>query len=789
MVNDNSRLRAVTTGALAALAVLTACGDQNNEPAAPDAVLPAPSDATLELRYSPVQDGRVTVALGVGRQARDPIASVQAQLRFDPTALEFEGQDVSDRVAAVTSLKHVATGALRVAAFDVDGFDDRAATYTFRVKRPDFASSLAVEVQEVTSKSLRTVRVAAPRTVQSSGLPAPVARGPLALRDWVELLDPSAAKLVSTDNRILSLNGDRTLNLQFGNVLIDAAISTGDALAVAQIAVTVADIDDDEDLADGTKRDPAIAGNVLPLGNPGVLDRVGIEPDGQRLLTSGDALAIAQFASGLVNPTSAVGQVMPDREAQPTGATTVVSGTLTGTPNWTRNNVYELDGTVKIGEDCSDASNGNIIVGCTVQTATLTIQPGTEIRGRSAGAIFVSRAGRIIADGLPSAPIRFTCTAAEGAKGKGCWRGLYIAGNAPINEPNNTGIGTTCPAIPGRTAGGTCRQDQGEGNALMYGGNEPADNSGILRYIIVEYGGFAIAANSELNNLTLAGVGSGTIVENVQTHAGLDDGFEVFGGTFDAKRLYLTANSDDQLDWTQGWAGRVQYVVVQQDPADSDNGIEGDNAQRSANRGSFTFGRTNPKVYNFTFVGPNGPSAGELTERKWQGMHIRRGSAGQLFNGIMTGWNVVIDLDDVSSNTCVDINTATGFQMKSVAFFNNTALGRFTGDLGSGTEPSICGPYNASVPGGGLPVPTDVGELMIRDAANNNLLNPAGLSLRLPYDKLNPDFRPLSNITGVTPPNDGFFEQVSYLGATDAQGFFIPFYEGWTKGWQNSSTP
>ena len=170
-------------------------------------------------------------------------------------------------------------------------------------------------------------------------------------------------------------------------------------------------------------------------------------------------------------------------------------------------------------------------------------------------------------------PIVFTSAAAEGSKRPGDWGGVIILGRAPSNHRDANGQPTT-GKVEGLTSGGD------------YGGSDQNDDSGVLKYVRIEYSGVAIAPNNEVNGLTFGGVGRGTIVDYVQVRHTADDCFEFFGGTVNAKHLICHYNGDDGFDWDNGYQGKLQFLVLQQDPtvADETNGFEGDNdALGSAN--------------------------------------------------------------------------------------------------------------------------------------------------------------------------------------------------------------
>ena len=273
--------------------------------------------------------------------------------------------------------------------------------------------------------------------------------------------------------------------------------------------------------------------------------------------------------------------------------------------------------------------------------ATLTIQPGTTIKGdfnTLGSSLFVLRGARIQAVGTPEAPIVFTSSRAVGQRQPGDWGGLVIVGNAPINRSGSVeieGSGTDGTSVVG-----------GKNYQVLYsGGTTPADNSGTLRYVRVEFAGFATSLNNELNSFTFAAVGSGTQVSYLQSNAGLDDAFEFFGGGFDATNLVAYETGDDMFDMSEGFNGRLQYLIgynsVQITPrtgagsfASDLQGIENDGCNGSGcDNGFSTAPFTAPLVANFTLVGCGdvacaGSSGG-------YGMMLRRGTAGFYVNGVI----------------------------------------------------------------------------------------------------------------------------------------------------------
>jgi hypothetical protein len=253
--------------------------------------------------------------------------------------------------------------------------------------------------------------------------------------------------------------------------------------------------------------------------------------------------------------------------------------------------------------------------------ARLTFAAGSVIVSDTInkGALIIEQNSRLICDGTVSEPIVFTSGKPAGQRKPGDWGGIAIAGNAPTNR-------TTPPLLEG-------------GINAVYGGSLANDNSGILRYVRIEFAGIAADPNSEINGLTLGGVGNGTIIENVQVSYGNDDAFEFFGGTVNCRNLIAFATADDDFDFDFGYIGRIQFGVSLRDPlfvdgGDAGNGIECDNDGAGTTAGP----RTRPQLSNFTFVGPNGAS-GTLGNHNFN-TRFRRSTHFALTNSILMGYQV-----------------------------------------------------------------------------------------------------------------------------------------------------
>ena len=304
----------------------------------------------------------------------------------------------------------------------------------------------------------------------------------------------------------------------------------------------------------------------------------------------------------------------------------VLSGTLTSDVTLTNDNIYQLSGGVFVGDDLGASGDGGV---------TLTIEPGTTVVGATGqDFLAVARGNRLDARGTKDAPIVFTSADAltditTGAAAQ--WGGLILSGQAPINA------GTAC-------SDGTaeCLESQGEGGSGLFGGTDPNDNSGALQYVRVEFAGNLISDLDELNGIAFQGVGDGTLIDYVQVHANADDGVEFFGGTANARHLVLTSIGDDSLDWTDGWQGKVQYLLVQQGET-SDRGIEADNNGDDND----ALPRSFVQIANATIQGGGGVSD--------HGILLREGTGANITHSIVT------DGPGGRNDSCLDIDQNSTF--------------------------------------------------------------------------------------------------------------------------------
>jgi hypothetical protein len=390
----------------------------------------------------------------------------------------------------------------------------------------------------------------------------------------------------------------------------------------------------------------------------------------------------------------------------------VVTGEVTGTENWTSNFYYVLRGAVFVAEG-----------------ATLNIQAGTRVIGESGsvGTLIVLRGGRLNALGTASQPVVFTSDQPVGSRSRGDWGGLIINGRAPVNIEGGEGVG--------------------EADTGIYGGDDPNDSSGIMRYVRVEFAGVEFSPDNELNGIAFQGVGRGGAYEYIQVHMNRDDAFEWFGGTADIKYAVASNAADDSFDWTFGWSGRAQFLAVHQRSDDADWGIEADNNEFNNN----LLPRSNPQIYNMTICGDPDRNEGAESVRA---VLFRRGTAVTFRNFIIAGSKTLgMQIDGTSTLAQVDNGTT---------------------QIGAGVIAGPVTPLHASV------------QPYVASGRFPNVrvgVDP-GLSPSC-FDHANVSFQPVSvatlaggQLAPIQPPNDGFFEAVTYIGAVPPAPA-----EDWTAGW------
>lgn len=376
----------------------------------------------------------------------------------------------------------------------------------------------------------------------------------------------------------------------------------------------------------------------------------------------------------------------------------------------------------------------------------LRIPAGTIIKSDivEKGALIVEPGAQIFAEGTAEAPVVFTSGQPKGQRRPGDWGGIILLGNATTNRGTNPR-----PTIEG-------------GVGRQYGGDNDADNSGIMRYVRIEYAGIAAQPNSEINGLTFGGVGSGTIIENIMVSFGNDDAYEFFGGTVNCRNLIAYACSDDDYDFDFGYRGKIQNAISIKhpqyaDPGDASNGIEADND----GDGTAATPNTRPQLSNFTFIGPNGAAntqANHNFANRW-----RRNVNFVIRNSIMIG-------SQKGGFSIESAGTANSYFNAGTSEFKDNILRAFTANFKS-TEaaPMDAAAMETKALSEGVVIPADM------DAVG--LENP----FKWYTDKNTPSVKPKSGSMALTGANftgmDAFFQPVAYRGAMgDAD---------WTAGWSN----
>jgi hypothetical protein len=305
--------------------------------------------------------------------------------------------------------------------------------------------------------------------------------------------------------------------------------------------------------------------------------------------------------------------------------TVTLSGNITTSRTLDRDTTYVLSGFVKV-------TSGN----------TLTIESGTRIVGdqtEAGSALFILRGASIIANGTAAAPIVFTSQKAAGSRARGDWGGLIIIGNGQINRTGDIILeGSNAPVDNGGPPG----IDYADGTAAG-----DAESSGTLRYVRVEFAGYAVATAQELNSFTFAAVGSGTTLEYLQSVMGLDDSFEWFGGMVNGRYLVSYESGDDHFDAAEGYRGKNQFLIgfqsIQGDPQGTDSqgfeidGCSGTGCTAPSGDAEQSSHPLNMPVFaNFTMIGTGNidivGSSGGL------GMVFRRGTGGTYINGVVARW-------------------------------------------------------------------------------------------------------------------------------------------------------
>jgi hypothetical protein len=420
----------------------------------------------------------------------------------------------------------------------------------------------------------------------------------------------------------------------------------------------------------------------------------------------------------------------------PVAAETIpVTEPIRGAVRWTRDNEYVLNGFIYV-----------------LDGGVLTIEAGTVVKGRpgqdaDASALIVTQGGKLFAEGTPTQPIIFTAEADDVSDPedldlfqRGLWGGVVLLGRASINTSLDAAGNAASPkydvfeGLPDAQVHGQF--------VHRFGGGDDEDSSGVLRYVSIRHAGVVFQPNKELNGLSLAGVGRGTVVEHVEVYAAADDGFEFFGGTVDTKYLVSAFNDDDAFDTDQGYRGRNQFWFAIQEPGKKDNGGELNGEPNGAAVNASPVAAF--AVYNATWIGAGAGSSGN------RGMTIREYAAPKFYNCVFTDFGgSAVRVDDKSK-----VHLDSG-----LSDLRDNVFWGFAGPLAENAAAAV----------------------LFSDASRNNV-------------QVDPQLRGISrtNDGGLDPrpqagspllagaravPADGFYTPVDFKGAFDANGLWI---DGWT---------
>ena len=358
---------------------------------------------------------------------------------------------------------------------------------------------------------------------------------------------------------------------------------------------------------------------------------------------------------------------------------------------------------------------------------TLTVEAGTVIKGKSgqgenASALVVARGGMMMAKGTAAEPIIMTSEADKldgnlPATSRGLWGGLIVLGKAGLNSsPGESAI----EGIPTSETRG------------LYGGSNDDDNSGTYQYISIRHGGTDIGAGNEINGFTLGGVGRGTTIDHIEVVANNDDGVEFFGGTAEMKYVCLSYCGDDHIDYDEGWRGKVQFALVNQDPNAGDRGGEHDGGTDPEDGMPYA----TPMFYNVTSIGNGAKRA----------VTFRDNAGGQYNNSIFVNWDKGVDVEDLEGD---GEDSKKRWDAGDLKWNNNIHWNVAGNDAAKQIITSAATPEDL------------MGSTTGNEVKDPMLVNGV----------------PTADVTATGLSGDSFIESVAYKGA------FEPGKDAWIKGW------
>ncbi len=421
--------------------------------------------------------------------------------------------------------------------------------------------------------------------------------------------------------------------------------------------------------------------------------------------------------------------------------TATISGTidqdyvLGASVNWV------LSGPVRVGRGNQEITSQSQMDDIIAEGVTLTIRPGTTVSADSAGTLLVTRGSKLHAVGTAARPITFK-PLGDDLDTYGQWGGVILAGFAPQYGAGNTG---QC-----WVDGEAWCNVQGEGGAdvnSIFGGNNPADNSGSLKYVRIAGGGLVAGPNNEVNGLTLQGVGYGTSLDYIQVHANLDDGVEWFGGNVSATHLVLTGNDDDDIDFDEGAVINVQYAIIQKSNNEAPSGSNDPRGVEANSSDEEYVPQTFGVLANLYVEGGAVNNNADHSKGQQPGMRLRGALTAQVHNTYLTGWDTgcirIDDADIDGAGTIVESDVTlqdTRGNCGEGNFYDKRAADAELGEVGDDLSATVSATY--AVEGA--------------DAATLS--------------------SPIESANGA---DDGFeFDQTDYIGAVDPDAA-----SGWWEGW------
>jgi hypothetical protein len=752
-------------------------------------------------------DAAIGEVIAVTLRADEGLAALQGDISFDAARLSYRGQLVEGLPFTLVNDRHAADGRLILGSLDLDqngGLGSRVAVLAFEVCGGEYTEGLRFEFTAggtTDYEVLESVSIP-PKVLAATNAPHVESAVRMTLRNWMSRYSAGV-------DGPRPVPGEYRSDLVYGDVALNGGVNIQDALCVVAMGTgawelikdTDADTFDDSDTpcpgaVGSTGSDAAFAANVWPFNDsdPDLEPGDEPQPSGEivRIVNINDAQFI--LSGNHVPDGNPTGEAIPGRSAGDDWTawprSVITAGEYCGPNTWYAGTVYEIQGKVVIGgPSCPDVGNeltisaGARIEGLADQKAA---SAGARIEGLAdqnpASTLVIDRRATVRVLGTAFQPVVMTCTGDPLTKQKGCWGGFYILGNALINS----GFFLS-PVITGRSQG-YCRESAIHGNDDMkFGGCNPDDDSGEVHYLVVEWGGTA----SDLDCVTLAGVGRGTEIDHVQAHGGAADGIQILGGSVNMKYLLATYNSNDGFDFSFGWNGNAQHVIILHDPTDSDKGIDADNTEGEY----FDFDlwpRTNPKLWNFTIVGRPDPANGGPGVSDGA-IAVRAGARPDMHNFLVL--NSYFGLDIHNPETCeAEFGDGSGgsgpsydptgdgtlgLDIQHSLFGGNHLLGR------DDEDPTTCQGFETTAPYSWLEnefVPLRPGnEVYPNLDATDCLVNP--------FDEVLFDFRPIygstcAAVAGAIPNCTTCDSWATWRGAVapaTASKANTPWYAGWIR--------